>query len=85
MVIANKKAPKQTPKIPEGDTPEGARSNVSDAQSGRKVTQNFQLCKEMAKIPHKKTFCRNVQGVQCVQAVQLFTLLMPFTHSGNEH
>ena len=39
----NKKAPKQTPKIPESDTPEGARSNVSDAQSGRKDTPEFSV------------------------------------------
>lgn len=42
----NKKAPKQTPKIPEGDTPEGARSNVSDAQSSRKDTPEFSVVQE---------------------------------------
>lgn len=39
----NKKAPKQTPKIPEGDTPEGARPNVSDAQLDRKVKPEFSV------------------------------------------
>ena len=34
----NKKASKQTPQVPEGDTPNGARSNVLDAQLADKVT-----------------------------------------------